>query len=118
MLRTMAVATLTVLAFAAPANAQKQEYPAWVFDHMVPTGPYMRNMEQAQPIPGPRPSHWGAMGNGDQHRAGMRAYGTDAVRTTPSYSRTQSLTPPVRDGRAAGPGPELTLTTPRQVQID
>jgi len=113
----MAVATLAIFAFAAPAQAQKQEYAPWVFEQMVPTGPHMRNMEQAQPIPGPRPSHWGSMGSGEQHRAGMRQYGTDAVRATPSYSRTHSLTPPVRDARAAGPGPELTVSTPRQVQI-
>ncbi|MDW7595010.1 hypothetical protein [Azospirillum brasilense] len=124
MLRTMTVATLAVLAFAAPAEAQRQEYPSWVYEEMVPTGPHMRRMEEAQPIPGPRPSHWGAMGNGEQFRAGSRGYGTDPARATPSYSRTNSLTPPVRDGRGAatavrrGGGGDNVPGTPREVTLN
>ncbi|WP_448206218.1 hypothetical protein [Azospirillum sp. sgz302134] len=164
MLRTMTVATLTVLAFAAPAQAQKQDYPGWVFDEMVPTGPYMRNMEQAQPVPGARPSHWGAMGRDGQGRTGgLPQRGADSARRAPSdptlaptlegglhpptldgglrppsldnsrpasadgnrrmssYSRTHSLNPPARDGRApanTNTGRDLATTPPREVTIN
>ncbi|MCW2236955.1 hypothetical protein [Azospirillum canadense] len=119
MLRTMTFATLTVLALAAPAQAQKQEYPQWMFDEMVPTGPFMRHMDEAQPVPGARPSHWGAMGKNGEFRAGMPQYGTDNRQKTPSYARTQSLTPPVRDGRAtANTGGELTNSVPREVTVN
>lgn len=119
MLRSMALVTLALLTFTAPAQAQKQEYPSWVYEEMVPTGPHMRNLEQAQPIPGPRPSHWGAMGNGDQHRAGMRQYGTDPAQAERTYSRTQSLTPPRRDlpARMPTPMPDAAPPAPRQVTI-
>lgn len=119
MLRTMCFATLTVLALAEPAHAQKQEYPSWVFEEMVPTGPYMRRMEEAQPVPGARPSHWGSMGKNGEFRAGMPQYGTDGRQRTPSYSRTQSLTPPVRDGRdTVRAGGELTNPMPREVTVN
>jgi hypothetical protein len=119
MLRTMTVATLTVIALAAPAQAQKQEYPSWVFEEMVPTGPHMRHMEEAQPIPGARPSHWGAISKDGQFRAGMPQYGTDSKRRQPNYARTQSLAPPVRDGRApAATGGEMAVSTPRETVIN
>lgn len=89
--------TLTALAVAGPAHAQKQEYPSWLSDEMVPTGPYMRNMEQAQPVPGARPSHWGAMKKPGEFRAGMTRYGTDVKTSSRAYSATQSLTPPKVD---------------------
>lgn len=120
MLRTMTVATLAVLALAAPAQAQKQEYPSWMFDEMVPTGPYMRHMDEAQPVPGARPSHWGAMGKNGEFRAGMPQYGTDRRSATPSYARTHSLTPPTRDGRApvTPTGGDLMNSVPREVTIN
>ncbi|MCG5244197.1 hypothetical protein ACIU1J_19865 [Azospirillum doebereinerae] len=97
--RTLAatVLALAALAAAGPAHAQKQEYNSWTFDEMVPTGPHMRNMEQAQPIPGARPSHWGSMGKSGQFRAGMSHYGTDVKTTNKGYSATNSLTPPKVD---------------------
>lgn len=101
--RTAAVAALSLLGMAAlslPANAQKQDYAPWVYDQMVPTGPFMRNMDQAQPLPGPAPSHWGATKSGG-HRAGMTRYGTDVKRTNRHYSNTHSLTPPPVDPAAA-----------------
>ena len=101
--KTAAVAAVSLLGMAAlslPANAQKQEYAPWVYDQMVPTGPYMRNMDQAQPLPGPAPSHWGATRSGE-HRAGMTRYGTDVRRTNRHYSTTHSLTPPPVDPAAA-----------------
>lgn len=88
---------LLAIVAAAPAYAQKQEYPSWMYDQMVPTGPYMRNMEQAQPVPGAAPSHWGSMGKPGEFRAGMSHYGTDVKATTKSYSATHSLAPPKVD---------------------
>ncbi|MBP2303252.1 hypothetical protein [Azospirillum picis] len=96
-----AVATLTVMALTSPAHAQKQEYDPWVYKEMVPTGPYLRNLEQAQPVPGPAPSHWGALGKNGEFRAGMQRYGTDVKQTTRHYSNTHSLTPPAVDPAAA-----------------
>ncbi len=101
--RTAAVAAVSILGMATlslPANAQKQDYAPWVYDQMVPTGPFMRNMDQAQPLPGPAPSHWGATKSGE-HRAGMTRYGTDVKRTSRHYSTTHSLTPPPVDPAAA-----------------
>lgn len=112
---------LATMALAAPAHAQKQEYAPWVYDQMVPTGPYMRNMDQAQPIPGPAPSHWGAFGKTGEHRAGMARYGTDVKRTNRHYSANHSLTPPPVDPTAAkravsAPRSADPPPTPRTVQ--
>ncbi|MBP2228684.1 hypothetical protein [Azospirillum agricola] len=117
-----ALLTLSVLA-AGPAHAQKQEYQPWTYDEMVPTGPYMRNMEQAQPVPGARPSHWGSMKQQPgQGRAGMTRYGTDVKSTTRSYSATQSLTPPRVDPSrpilAAPPRSADPPATPRTARRD
>ncbi|KAA0591941.1 hypothetical protein J2848_006449 [Azospirillum lipoferum] len=93
-------ATLAVTALSLPAHAQKQEYAPWVYDQMVPTGPLLRNLDQAQPLPGPAPSHWGAMKAG-KDRASMTRYGTDVKRTDTHYSASHSLTPPPVDPAAA-----------------
>ncbi|PWC89662.1 hypothetical protein TSH100_04490 [Azospirillum sp. TSH100] len=87
-------AALAVTTLSLPAYAQKQEYAPWVYDQMVPTGPLLRNLDQAQPLPGPAPSHWGATKAGPD-RAGMVRYGTDVKRTDKHYSASHSLTPPV-----------------------
>lgn len=99
MTRTLAASVLALAALAAagPAHAQKQEYPSWTFDQMVPTGPHLRNLDQAQPVPGARPSHWGGISKSGEFRAGMTRYGTDVKSTTRSYSATQSLKPPPVD---------------------
>lgn len=94
MFRTLAVTALPLLVLAGPALAQKQDYPDWVYQEMVPTGPHLRNLDQAQPVPGARPSHWGGVAKDGHFRAGMSRYGTDTKTATPSYSRTHSLTPP------------------------
>ncbi|PWC33235.1 hypothetical protein [Azospirillum sp. TSO35-2] len=92
-----AAVALAMMAFALPAHAQKKEYDPWVYKEMVPTGPYMRNLEQAQPLPAPPPSHWGAISKKGEFRAGMAHYGTDVQKTTRHYSNTHSLTPPPVD---------------------
>ncbi|WP_207457802.1 hypothetical protein [Azospirillum sp. SYSU D00513] len=54
------------------ALAQKQAYEPWVYEQMVPTGPELQNLEQAQPIPEQRPSHWQGvkrLGTGENGRA-------------------------------------------------
>jgi len=99
-IRTAAAAALAVMTLSLPAHAQKQEYAPWVYDQMVPTGPLLRNLDQAQPLPGPAPSHWGAMKAG-KDRAGMAHYGTDVKRTDRHYSASHSLTPPPVDPAAA-----------------
>lgn len=96
-LLALLLAPLALAAAAGSAHAQKQEYQPWVYDQMVPTGPYMRNMEQAQPVPGARPSHWGAVSKSGEFRAGMPRYGTDVKQTRKSYSATNSLNPPKVD---------------------
>ncbi len=108
--RTLAATfvTLTVLAVAGPAHAQKQAYPSWLNDEMVPTGPYLRNLEQAQPVPAAAPSHWGPVKKPGEFRAGMSRYGTDVKTTSRSYSATQSLTPPKVD-----PAKRITGAPPR-----
>nr|WP_295834919.1 hypothetical protein [uncultured Azospirillum sp.] len=98
-----AAATLAMVTLSLPAHAQKQEYAPWVYDQMVPTGPLLRNMDQAQPIPGPAPSHWGAIKAG-KDRAGMTRYGTDVKQTSRHYSASHSLTPPPVDPAAARRG--------------
>jgi hypothetical protein len=45
----------------APALAQTQKYDSWVYESMVPAGPELQNLEQAQPLPEQRPSHWGGV---------------------------------------------------------
>ncbi|WP_395452293.1 hypothetical protein ACHMW5_02065 (plasmid) [Azospirillum melinis] len=99
-IRTAVAAALAVMTLSLPAHAQKQEYAPWVYDQMVPTGPLLRNLDQAQPLPGPAPSHWGAMKAG-KDRAGMARYGTDVKRTDKHYSASHSLTPPPVDPAAA-----------------
>lgn len=118
-LAAITLAALPSLLLSAPAFAQKQDYPDWVYQEMVPTGPYLRNLDQAQPVPGARPSHWGSIGKDGQFRAGMSHYGTDAKASSPSYSRTHSLTPPPvsltpRSAPQTGGAPPA----PRAVQID
>ncbi|MBK1839620.1 hypothetical protein JHL17_19605 [Azospirillum sp. YIM B02556] len=94
---------LAMVALSLPAHAQKQEYAPWVYDQMVPTGPLLRNLDQAQPLPGPAPSHWGATKAG-KDRAGMTRYGTDVKKTSQHYSASHSLTPPPVDPAAAKRG--------------
>ncbi|BAI76625.1 hypothetical protein AZL_e02800 (plasmid) [Azospirillum sp. B510] len=96
----VAAAALAMMTLASPAHAQKQDYAPWVYDQMVPTGPLLRNLDQAQPLPGPAPSHWGAIKAG-KDRAGMTRYGTDVKQTSQHYSSTHSLTPPPVDPAAA-----------------
>lgn len=116
----IALAALPSLLLSAPALAQRQDYPDWVYQEMVPTGPYLRNLDQAQPVPGARPSHWGSIGKGGgQFRAGMSHYGTDAKASSPSYSRTHSLTPPpVAATPRSAPQTGGAPPPPRAVQID
>ncbi|CAO3440618.1 hypothetical protein [Azospirillum endophyticum] len=94
---------LAMVTLSLPAHAQKQEYAPWVYDQMVPTGPLLRNLDQAQPLPGPAPSHWGAIKAG-KDRAGMTHYGTDVKKTSQHYSASHSLTPPPVDPAAAKRG--------------
>ena len=106
MLRLLAAGGL-VLSFAGmalpvPAHAQTQKYEPWVYEQMVPTGPHLRNLDQAQPLPEERPSHWGGVN---------RRLGTDVtppysqknrLNLGPSNNRTPSGNPPGASRPAAG----------------
>lgn len=95
-----------------PALAQKQEYPSWMFDVMVPTGPHLQNLEQAQPVPGAAPSHWG----GVTRNQGVNSFNG---KTMPrGYSAKQSLAPPPNTGQLRnGEAVPDVIPTPRAVQI-
>lgn len=123
MIRSKSLATLTVFAVfgiaAGTAQAQKQDYPTWIYDQMVPTGPFLQHMDEAQPLPAAPPSHWAAMGTDGQFRASMGHYGTDVKNPNSQfYPKTRTLTPPRKTAQeTAREYRDLNIAAPHTVHI-